>query len=328
MRLQEALFHLWRTTVPRPERSVRLRDEAFLRRLERLALALQRPPTSGLAGDHRSRRRSDAPEFADYRTYSPGDDFRRVDWKAYARLGTLYYRQGEAQDEVTLYLLLDTSPSMDWGQPNKLDYARQLAGALGYLSLARLDAVGVSTLDPRAPHLAPLRGKAQANRLFGYLDGVSPSALTSSDVRTLGDSLRGWRRTARRGVIILITDAFFPEGDARGQHGDTLPERCAAPLGELAGAGFQPILLHVLSPQELAPELAGDLELVDCESGELVPVSLTPETLMRYQARLDTWCRELERYCGARRITYVRLSTGLPLEEAVLGELRRRGLLV
>lgn len=326
MRLQDTLLQLWRSATPRPTRSVRLRDEAFLRRLERLALALQRPPTGGLAGDHRSRRRSDAPEFADYRTYSPGDDFRRIDWKAYARLNALYYRQGEAQDEVTLYLLLDTSPSMDWGTPNKLDYARQLAGALGYLSLARLDAVGVSTLDPRAPRLEPLRGKGQASRLFGYLDALA-TVPAGGAVVTLGESLRAWRRTARRGVVVLLTDAFFPE-DAPRPPGDTLPQRCAAPLGELAGAGFEPVLLHLLSPQELAPELTGDLELVDCESGELVPVSLTPETLARYQARLEAWCRELERYCSARRITYVRLSTATPLEEAVLGELRRRGLVI
>jgi uncharacterized protein (DUF58 family) len=328
VRLQDTLLQLWRATTPRPARSARLRDEAFLRRLERLALALHRPPTSGLAGDHRSRRRSDAPEFADYRTYSPGDDFRRIDWKAYARLNALYYRQGEAQDEVTLYLLVDTSLSMDWGEPNKLDYARQLAGALGYLSLARLDAVGVSTLDPRGPRLEPLRGKGQASRLFGYLDDLTPSAPPSSVVVTLGEALRAWRRTARRGVVVLLTDALFPEDEPRGPLGDELPQRCAAPLGELAGAGFEPVLLHLLSPQELAPELAGDLELVDRESGELVPVSLTPETLARYQARLEAWCRELERYCGARRIAYVRLSTALPLEEAVLGELRRRGLIV
>ena len=107
-----------------------------------LALALQRVPTAGLAGDHRSRRKNDAPEFADYRTYTPGDDFRRIDWKAYGRLGALYYRLGESQEDVALHLLVETSGSMEYGSPVKLDYARQLAAALGYLALARLDAVG------------------------------------------------------------------------------------------------------------------------------------------------------------------------------------------
>ena len=88
----------------------------------------------------------------------------------------------------------------------------------------------------------------------------------------------------------------------------------------------QPVLIHLLSPQELAPDLAGDLELIDSENGETVPASLTPETLARYRERLQTWCGELERYCVARRIPYVRLSTAMPLEEAVLGELRRRRL--
>ena len=307
-------------------------DEAFLRRLERLALALHRPPTLGLAGDHRSRRKSDAPEFADYRTYTPGDDFRRIDWKAYGRLGALYYRLGEAQDELALHLLVDTSPSMDFGLPNKLEYACQLAAALGYLGLARLDAVGVGALHPRTPTLPLLRGKAQAPRLFAYLDGLAGGEVSASSVgtrlaapagaTTLGtrqpapllEAVRAYRRGAARGVVALITDGFFPDEHAAG-------------LGELLQAGFHPVLLHVLSPQELDPDLAGDLELVDSESGEIVPASLTPETLARYGERLRTWCAELERYCAARRIPYVRLSTALSLEEAVLGELRRRGLL-
>jgi uncharacterized protein (DUF58 family) len=290
-------------------------DETFLRRLERLAVALERAPTSGLAGDHRSRRKNDAPEFADYRTYSPGDDFRRIDWKAYGRLGALYYRLGEAQEEIALHLLVDTSASMEYGTPNKLDYARQLAAALGYLALARLDAVGVGALAPRTTPLPLLRGKAQAGRLFAYLDTLGPRAGGGPrPAAPLLDSVRAYRRGATRGVAVLLTDGFFPDGHAAG-------------LGELLQAGFQPALLHLLSPQELHPDLAGDLELIDAETGEPVPASLTPETLTRYRERLEQWCGELERYCAARRIPYVRLSTALPLEEAVLGELRRRGLL-
>jgi uncharacterized protein (DUF58 family) len=321
---------------PSSRRGASLRDDAFLRRLERLALALQRPPTGGLSGDHRSRRRTDAPEFADYRTYTPGDDFRRIDWKAYGRLGALYYRLGEAQDDLTLHLLVDTSPSMDWGTPNKLDYARQLAAALGYLSLARLDAVAVGALAPGTLPLAPLRGKSQAGRLFAYLEALPPGGAA-----LLQDSLRQYRRSVTgRGVAVLLTDALFPEpptglaGEAPAGFSQTpardralAPETYAAPLSDLLQAGYQPVLLHLLSPQELDPDLAGDLELVDRESEESLPASLTPETLARYQQRLQTWCRELERYCVARRITYVRLSTATPLEEAVLGELRRRGLL-
>jgi uncharacterized protein (DUF58 family) len=288
-------------------------DEAFLRRLERLALALVRPPTSGLAGDHRSRRKNDAPEFSDYRTYTPGDDFRRIDWKAYGRLGALYYRLGEAQEDLALHLLVDTSPSMDYGTPNKLLYARQLAAALGYLALARLDAVGAGALAPNVAALPLLRGKAQAGRLFGYLDGLAATA-GGRPAASLLDSVRAYRRGATRGVVVLLTDGYFPDEHAAG-------------LGELLQAGFQPVLLHLLSPQELEPDMAGDLELIDSETGEPVPASLTPEILARYRERLQAWCGDLERYCAARRVPYVRLSTALPLEEAVLGELRRRGVL-
>jgi uncharacterized protein (DUF58 family) len=213
---------------------------------------------------------------------------------------------------------------MDVGTPNKLEYACQLAAALGYLGLARLDAVGAGALDARTQPLTLLRGKGRAGRLFDYLEGLVTDAASARRPRERGlgaprrvallDAVRAYRRSAARGVVVLFTDAFFPDEHAAG-------------LGDLLQAGFHPVLIHLLSPQELAPELAGDLELIDSESEEPVPASLTRETLARYHERLDTWCGGLERYCSARRLPYVRLSTATPLEEAVLGEFRRRRLL-
>ena len=173
-----------------------------------------------------------------------------------------------------------------------------------------------SSLAPRTPPLPLLRGKAQAGRLFAYLDGLGARVGGGAPPAAphLLESVRTYRRGATRGAVVLLTDGFFPDEHAAG-------------LGELLQAGFQPVFLHLLSPQELAPDMAGDLELIDLETGEPVPASLTPETLMRYRERLGHWCGELERYCAARGVPYIRLSTALPLEEAVLGELRRRGLL-
>ena len=119
-------------------------DSEFLRKLDRLSLALGRDLVHGLMGEHLAQRRTSGIEFADYRAYSPGDDLRRVDWNAYARLGTLHVRQSQAEHDTDLYLLVDASPSMEFGQPSKFFAARRLAAALGYIALAHLDRVVLS----------------------------------------------------------------------------------------------------------------------------------------------------------------------------------------
>src|SRR5947209_14429019 len=116
-------------------------DGAFLRKLEHVSLALGKDLIGGLMGEHQAARRTSGIEFADYRKYSPADDLRRVDWNAYARLGTLHVKQAQAEHDTTLYLLVDASPSMDFGEPPKFLAARRLAAALGYVALAHLDKV-------------------------------------------------------------------------------------------------------------------------------------------------------------------------------------------
>src|SRR5207248_129157 len=120
-------------------------DGDLLSKLDRISLVIGRDLVSGLMGEHRAQRRTSGIEFVDYRPYSPGDDLRSVDWNAYARLGTLYVRQDQAEHDTMLYLLVDGSPSMDFGQPTKFLAARRIAAALGYVALSHLDSVIVAS---------------------------------------------------------------------------------------------------------------------------------------------------------------------------------------
>jgi len=122
----------------------RLFDEAFLRKLERLAILSRRAMAGQLQGERRSPKRGQSVEFADFRPYAQGDDFRRIDWNAYARLERFFIKLFIEEEDLTVHLLVDTSRSMDWGQPNKLWYAVRAAGALGYVALAGLDRVTVT----------------------------------------------------------------------------------------------------------------------------------------------------------------------------------------
>ena len=285
-------------------------DEALLRRLERLALVPRRPVAGGLGGEHRSSARASSTDFADYRQYIPGDDFRRIDWNAYGRFGTLYVKLTEAREQLPVHILLDASRSMAWGEPAKLRYASQVAAALGYVALARFDRLTITALGEEPRQLPSVRGRGRLGHLLGFLADVQPSGAVD-----LAAALSAYRVDRRAGgLAILISDLLSPDGYEEG-------------IDALLQAGLDVIVLQVLSPQELDPAEGGDVELVDAETGEIVEVSLTPRMIAIYRERLDRWCAEAEELCAKRGISYSLVSTDTPLEALLLDHLRRVGIL-
>src|SRR5918992_336778 len=166
-------------------------DESFLRRLEQLELASRRLTAGRMKGERRSIRRGQSVEFADFRNYSHGDDLRQLDWNVYARLERLFIKLFVEEEEVTAHVLVDASRSMDYGTPNKLDFARRAAGALGYLGLASLDRISVAFLgDGRATRMRPMRGTGPLLLLSdlmdpGYLDALRDLAGTRCPLSVL-----------------------------------------------------------------------------------------------------------------------------------------------
>jgi len=285
-------------------------DETLLRRLERLSLGSRRPVAGGLGGEHRSSARASSLDFADYRQYVPGDDFRRIDWNAYGRSGTLFVKLTEAREQLPVHILVDASRSMAWGQPAKLRYATQLAAALGYVSLARFDRLTVTALGEQPKELRAVRGRGRLPALLSFLDGIQPSGALD-----LSAALAAYRVNRRAGgLAILISDLLSADGYEAG-------------IESLLAAGLDLVVLQVLSPQELHPAEGGDVELVDAETGEIVEVSLTARMIGTYRERLERWCADAESLCARRGITYCRVSTDTPLEDVLLNELRRTGVL-
>jgi uncharacterized protein (DUF58 family) len=275
-----------------------------------MSLLSRKPVAGGLGGEHRSSARASSMDFADYRQYVPGDDFRRIDWNAYGRTGNLYVKLTEAREQLPLHILVDASRSMAWGQPQKLRYASRLAAALGYVGLARFDRLTVTALG-ETPHQSPsLRGRGRLAHLLNFLGSVQPSGALD-----LAGSLTAYRVDRRAGgLAILISDLLTPDGYESG-------------LDALLQAGLDVIVIQVLSPQELDPAQGGDAELVDAETGEIVEVSLTPRMIGIYRERLERWCADAEDACGRRGITYCRVTTDMPLETLLLDQLRRVGVL-
>src|SRR4051812_42820021 len=151
-------------------RVIPLLDPGLLARLERLQLATRRPLAGRFSGEHRSRRHGTSLDFADYREYHPGDDFRRIDYHLYARLDVLLLKLFEAEDDITVRLLVDTSASMASG--GKLEQACRVAAALGFVALVRRDVVTLHTFP--FEHASPrFSGRGATVPLFAALQGLT-----------------------------------------------------------------------------------------------------------------------------------------------------------
>jgi uncharacterized protein (DUF58 family) len=283
-------------------------DEAFLRQLERLGVLMKQPVRGGLKGGRRSVKRGQSVEFADYRDYALGDDLRQLDWNVYARLEKLFVKLFVEEEDVTITFLVDASPSMAFGTPQKLLFAKRATAALGYIALAGEDRVVVSALAGRVSRRqAGLRGSGRVLRLLGNLSAIQPA---DGPTDLLASARHAGAMLSGRGVVVLVSDLLDPAADRV--------------IRELAATGSELIVLHVLSPEELDPALEGDLRLVDSETGDGIDVTVDLATLDDYRARLAAWQEGLAEIAVKRRASYVPLATDVPLSDLVFAELRRR----
>ena len=286
-------------------------DDAFLGRLRRASLVSQRRLTTALTGEHDGPRKASALEFADYRSYTPGDDFRRVDWNAYLRLDHLLVKVADAPERVALHILLDGSQSMEWGSPNKFSYGRRLAIGLAYVALSHMDTANLMLLrDAECAPVSSQESPRATPALVRAAMSLRPEGTTNLDAALHAFT----REETRSGVVVLISDLLSPSG-------------CQAGLDRLSRASLRPVVIHLLSPEEVNPTLDGDLELEDVETGETVQVSMDWSTKARYRHWVQDWLREIEQFCASRDISYLRVETSQPVEELLLGRLRRERVL-
>ena len=298
--------------------SERLFDEPTLRKLEQLTLIAHRVRAGVMRGERRSTKHGTSVEFADYRDYTRGDDLRRLDWNVYARLDRPFIKLLEEEEDLTVHILLDASESMDWppdGAAAALDvhkfrYALRLGGALAHIGLATGDRVAVAL--PRGGALAdrwgPHRTRGRTLGLLNWLGTLEPGGTTDLNAALRDYALRG----GRPGLALLISDMFSPGGYTDG-------------LTALQARGDEVGILHILSPDEVEPELAGDLRLVDSESGAGQDVTVDAPMRDLYARRLRQWRDDIAAYTLSRDAHYVAVETGTPWENVILYALRRAG---
>jgi uncharacterized protein (DUF58 family) len=243
-------------------------DQDFMRRLQNLELVSRKLVRGKNSGERRSLRKGSAVEFADYRNYAGGDDTRYIDWNSYARSEKLFIKLYMEEQDLLLNILLDTSASMDWGEPPKSRLALQLAAALGWLALSAYDRVSVAACKEQlAAFQAPLRGKAARAQLWDYLAALTWEGKTdlNAAIKEFGPLCRG------SGLTFVISDLLSPAGFKQG-------------LKYLQYLGQEVVLLQVLSPDELTPALGGDFRLLDQETRETREITANPALLRAYQS--------------------------------------------
>lgn len=282
-------------------------DAEVLQRLDNLALLTRRPMATGRPGRRRSPQPGSSMEFADFRRYTPGDDFRRIDWRAYARLERLFLRIFEAEENITVTILLDCSDSMHQGSPPKIELATRIAAALAYIGLKCEDSVVVGALTDRlASYRRAGSGKNSVWTVGEFLNRLPRSGKTDLNhaLYDLGRVLHG------PGLTIILSDFLAPGGYQTGI-------RAARQLRqELA-------LLQILSPDELAPPLQGDWRLRDSEGVGTVDVSISPAVLQAYQQRLTTFMQDLAAFAHSNAASYSMIPSDMQIIDVVQRLLRQ-----
>jgi Mg-chelatase subunit ChlD len=310
----------------------------LLRRLEQFQLLAARRAKSSAKGERRSRARGQSVEFADHRSYVPGDDFRYLDWNLYGRLDKLFLKLYEEERELPVRIFLDASESMTFGEPRKFDFARQVAAAIGYVALCGFDRVSVipfpgaetwnggkgetfnvqhstsnaeqSAIGNRQSAiegaLRSVRGKKSSMQFFHNLN-----ALTAAGGADLNEALRRGALEARHtGLAIVLSDFLDPAGYEAG-------------LIALVGRGFQVNCVQILAPEELAPTTFGDLRLVDSESGGLQEVTFGRYRMKAYQQTVQNFIQRLREFTAKRGINFFMAPSNMDLQDLLLKQLRK-----
>ena len=286
-----------------------LLDHALLEKLERLSILSQKS-LPGLVGGHNTSRFAGAgQEFLDHRTFHHGDDLRAVNWRAYLRLEKLFLKMFQLEPRIPVRLLLDISTSMETGAVAKFHYARQLAGALCYAGLVRLDSICLQPFSSKLHDaFRASGGRHRYQPASNFLMSLKPTGQTNF----LDVSKSFIAEYPQRGLVIVVSD-FLDDAD------------CEKPLQYLSDFGHELILVQVYAEEDRDPPWDGELEIEDAETGQKLELAFDADTRARYTADFDEYADHLRKVALRNQGRYVSISTSVPLEQAIFGQFLNAG---
>jgi uncharacterized protein (DUF58 family) len=290
-------------------------DTGALSRLAAVPLNSRRPMMGNVSGRHTSPHRGASVEFAEYRKYVPGDDLRRLDWRAYGRSDRFYVKEFEADTNLRLCVVLDTSGSMDFGSTGitKIEYARKLAGSLAYLASQQGDAVGLSCVAKGiVRNIPPKRSPAHLMNVFEILEQAQPDGETQ-----LVPVLHELAETIRQRALIVVISDFFAEPD--------LLRGC---FQHLHFRKHDVALFQLLDPQELSFSFRRPMRFIDMEGGPAI-FAEPNEIADRYQKALKQYLEGLKQVVLESAMDYHQVSIDENFEQVLMrflvGRTRTKG---
>lgn len=292
--------------------SVKIFNEDFFKKLNKINMHINFKLSSGTQGGRKSKAKGVSVEFSDYREYAPGDDFRRIDWNAYGRFDKFFIKVFMEEREGVFNFFIDKSKSMDYGEVNKKDTALKIVGALSYIALNNLDRVNINTMeDGTVKSLKSATGNKGFQRIIKELESMNFDGTTD-----LSQSIKRRNLTAK-GISIVVSDFLNNDGL------ETLEDG----LKYLAFKKQQIILVQVLSEEEINPEFNNEITFIDSETGENLKMSLTPSLIADYKNALKDYNKKLESLAKKYGGKLISVSSSKSIEEIILNDFSKKRVL-
>ncbi len=268
-------------------------DTEFLGALEKLSLVVKKRVTSNLSGPRRSIAQGKGMLFKDHRIYSPGDDFRAIDWKVYARTDDLMIKNYEEERNLIVHIIVDKSLSMKYGK--KFDYASMIGIGFAYLAMKNNDKFQFATFSDDLDVYQPRRGSSQLISMVDYMNDLKLKGKT--DLLTMSQRYR--KMIGSRSLVVIISDFLRPLDEIKASliyfHGHELN------------------LVQVLDSKEKNLEYEGDFKLKDSESESMLRTYISPKLKQDYHKRMEEHIANIMHECDIRGIKFHQVSTDMPI---------------
>lgn len=287
----------------------RIFDTEFLKKLDTIAINVRMLMSEGGGGNRKSRSKGSSVEFSDFREYAMGDDFRRIDWNAYGRFDKLFVKLFMEEQEAMINVFIDSSKSMDFGTPKKSELALKLSGVLAFLALNNLDRVCINSMNKDTlKQSSAVTGRSMFDRCIGFLEGITFQGETD-----LGSVIKK-KELRSRGMTVILSD-FFTIGGIEDA------------VKYLLYKKQDVFLIHILSPEELKPELEGQVRLLDAETQKAMDVAVTPALLKQYHNKLNDFNNQIREFCSRMGASYIQVSSADSIEKIVFEQFTGAGVI-